>query len=565
MQIPAPLLEDIAAGKCLPFIGAGFSLNAKLPEGRTMPDWPGLTRVLAGSTGVSKTLGGPEVASVYERSFGRVQLIEAIRQSLHSDVVEPGNAHREFAQLPFDTIYTTNFDLLLEDAHDLVRRPFRSLVGELQMPFHGGPLTTNIVKMHGDLRHEEHMIITKADYDNFLEDYPVISTHLSAMLITRTGLFIGYSLSDPDFAHIRAVIRSRLGRFHRMSYIIQFNQTQKRIDKLLSDGLHVLNFPVTRGESIDGVLSDFFRTVQEELDARAGKRLRASRPEIFETMPEGAVEAATRAPDASALLTSSSNLCFVLMPFGPSFDNIYRKLIQPVVGEAGLEALRADQIYAPGLIMEQIRSAIQQARLCITDLTGRNANVLYELGIAQTLGKSVVLMTQSMADVPFDVAQHRTIVYRDDARGIRLAREELAKAVQVVLGYDRLTEIRGLIDAGMFRAAVAILGVLLEHTLRQLLMRSQLAGRARGDQGPQMLTMGQMLEMLSGAEVIGQEEGSRLREAIQIRNRAVHHMSEPTKEDATRLFDYAAAFVRKYLGSAEQSLPAGSVDGAAEG
>jgi len=39
MKIPKPLLEDIASGKCLPFIGAGFSLNAKLPEGEVMPDW----------------------------------------------------------------------------------------------------------------------------------------------------------------------------------------------------------------------------------------------------------------------------------------------------------------------------------------------------------------------------------------------------------------------------------------------------------------------------------------------------------------------------------------------
>lgn len=168
MDIPTTLLDDIAAGKCLPFIGAGFSLNARLPDGCSMPDWPGLTRILASGAGVSEKLGGPAVASAYERCFGRVQLIEAIRQSLHSDVVEPGSAHREFAQLPFDTIYTTNFDLLLEDANGLVRRPFRSLVGELQMPFHGGPLTTNIVKMHGDLRHEEHMIVTEEDYGKFL-------------------------------------------------------------------------------------------------------------------------------------------------------------------------------------------------------------------------------------------------------------------------------------------------------------------------------------------------------------------------------------------------------------
>jgi hypothetical protein len=51
MNIPLPLIDDIAAGKCLPFIGAGFSLNAKLPDKHKMSDWPGLTKILAQATG----------------------------------------------------------------------------------------------------------------------------------------------------------------------------------------------------------------------------------------------------------------------------------------------------------------------------------------------------------------------------------------------------------------------------------------------------------------------------------------------------------------------------------
>ena len=136
------------------------------------------------------------VASEFEKRFGRVQLIEAIRKALHTGLAEPGQAHRAFAELPFDTIYTTNFDLLLEDAFTAFKRPFRSLVGELQMPFHGGPLTTSIVKVHDDLRHEEHVIVTREDYQRYLDTYPVIATHLSAPLITRTAVFVGYSLSS---------------------------------------------------------------------------------------------------------------------------------------------------------------------------------------------------------------------------------------------------------------------------------------------------------------------------------------------------------------------------------
>jgi hypothetical protein len=113
---PHPLIEDIESGRCLPFIGAGFSLNAKLAAGQQMPDWVALTSSLAATADIESRGEGPDIAAEFERRFGRVQLIEAIRRRLFVDIAEPGAAHLAFAPLPFDTIYTTNFDLLIEDA-----------------------------------------------------------------------------------------------------------------------------------------------------------------------------------------------------------------------------------------------------------------------------------------------------------------------------------------------------------------------------------------------------------------------------------------------------------------
>src|SRR6266850_1372842 len=131
-------MTDISEGRCLPFIGAGFSLNAKLPSELKMPDWIGLANQLARSAKLNGKLIPPKIAQEYEQKFGRVQLIEAIRKALHLERAKPGDAHLSFAMLPFDTVYTTNFDLLLEESYSSRGRPFRSLVGELQMPFHAG-------------------------------------------------------------------------------------------------------------------------------------------------------------------------------------------------------------------------------------------------------------------------------------------------------------------------------------------------------------------------------------------------------------------------------------------
>jgi hypothetical protein len=58
MKIPQPLIDDIQTGKCLPFIGAGFSLNARMSNGKRMPDWKGLTHQLATIADVNAALGG---------------------------------------------------------------------------------------------------------------------------------------------------------------------------------------------------------------------------------------------------------------------------------------------------------------------------------------------------------------------------------------------------------------------------------------------------------------------------------------------------------------------------
>ena len=336
VEIPEPLMTDISDGRCLPFIGAGFSLNAKLPSEIKMPDWNGLAKQLARAAKLNGTFMPPVIAERYEQRFGRVQLIEAIRKALHLERAKPGKAHLSFAMLPFDTVYTTNFDLLLEESYSSRGRPFRSLVGELQMPFHAGQMASNIVKLHGDLRHEEHIIVTQRDYDGFLQKYPVIATHLAAMLITRTPLFIGYSLSDPDFLQIRNVIRSRLGNFERMAYVVQFDSSEEEIEKALVARIHVVSLSTRKAKSRDVVLAEFFETMQNQLDAEAGSKFRASRPDAFEPIGKKVVAEAVESADKSPVLAATSKLCFVLMPFSEKFDSVYRTLIAPVVSRASV-------------------------------------------------------------------------------------------------------------------------------------------------------------------------------------------------------------------------------------
>ena len=130
----------------------------------------------------------------------------------------------------------------------------------------------------------------------------------------------------------------------------------------------------------------------------------------------------------------NENLVFVLSPFGEPFDTIFEDHIRPSVESiGGLSCLRADDIYDNRPIMEDIWRCTNESRMLIAELTGRNPNVFYETGIAHTVGKEVILITQSMEDVPFDLKHLRCIVYEYTPRGIATLEDNLRNTVLNVL------------------------------------------------------------------------------------------------------------------------------------
>lgn len=102
---------------------------------------------------------------------------------------------------------------------------------------------------------------------------------------------------------------------------------------------------------------------------------------------------------------------FVLMPFHEPFNKYYKSIIKPSIEDAGLKSLRADEIFGPSNIIKDIWDSILRAKVVLAELTTRNANVLYELGICHAIGKPVVLFAQSLDDVPFDLRSLRCIIY----------------------------------------------------------------------------------------------------------------------------------------------------------
>ena len=102
---------------------------------------------------------------------------------------------------------------------------------------------------------------------------------------------------------------------------------------------------------------------------------------------------------------------FVLMPFAEPYNAHYGSIFKPALEAVGYDVSRADDLFAPRPIVEDIATSIKNADLILCEMSGKNPNVFYELGLAHSLGKPVILVSQSMEDIPFDLRHIRVLLY----------------------------------------------------------------------------------------------------------------------------------------------------------
>ncbi|NDF25729.1 MAG: hypothetical protein EB149_07085 [Thaumarchaeota archaeon] len=132
----------------------------------------------------------------------------------------------------------------------------------------------------------------------------------------------------------------------------------------------------------------------------------------------------------------NDKLCFVLMPFTKKLSELFEDNIKKIVERNGLECIRADNIYDVRPIMADIWDSICKAKIIISDLTDKNPNVFYETGIAHTVGKTTILLTQNMNDVPFDLKHLRIIVYEFTPRGVVKLENDLDLMIKKLLSKE---------------------------------------------------------------------------------------------------------------------------------
>ena len=128
---------------------------------------------------------------------------------------------------------------------------------------------------------------------------------------------------------------------------------------------------------------------------------------------------------------------FVLIPHNPEYQRIFERAIEPAMRANGLDSRKADDLYKPGAILAQVWEHIRAAEVIVADVSDKNPNVIYELGLCYGLRRCPILLVRNWADLPFNLRNLRYIEYEDKAGGAEVLKKKLTAAIEQFLAQVR--------------------------------------------------------------------------------------------------------------------------------
>jgi len=201
-------VKAMREGNAAIFAGAGLS------RASGFVDWRGLLKEIADDLGLDIDQETDLIAVAqyhHNKQMNRAKLDRLIVDAFTKDTALSDN-HRLLANLPIDTVWTTNYDKLIEQAFEEAHRrvDVKRTADSLQHPLPGRNIT--IYKMHGDVDSPQDAVLTKDDYETYNLHRELFSIKLKGDLVGKTFLFIGFSFTDPNIEYILSRIRGLLGK-----------------------------------------------------------------------------------------------------------------------------------------------------------------------------------------------------------------------------------------------------------------------------------------------------------------------------------------------------------------
>lgn len=225
-------VKDLRSGNASVFIGAGMS------RGAGYVDWKGLLTDIADSLNldINKEYDLLSIAQYHVNKNGRARINKKILDEFTEENEETEN-HRILARLPYRTIWTTNYDNLIEDTCNKYNKIVDDKHSVKQLFLNKPKSDLILYKMHGDIDFPGDAILTKEDYEGYFSTHEPFITALSGELISKTFLFIGFSFTDPNIDHVLSRLNFKYKKKDREHYCLlkkhninDFNGNQAELD-----------------------------------------------------------------------------------------------------------------------------------------------------------------------------------------------------------------------------------------------------------------------------------------------------------------------------------------------
>jgi hypothetical protein len=244
-SIYGPLRKNLEAGNVVAFVGAGMSVGAGLPG------WYRIIEELCQDIGYSLPLPNHttsetliNAAQYFVNKENLHALITFLKEHLDTSDKEPTTAHLALARLPITTVFTANYDDLLERGFRKAGKRVNLIVKDESLPFLSrNPNVVNLIKLYGDLEQPETIVLAREQYDSFFLDRPQMVKLLENELTRSDMLYLGWSHSDPHFNLVFGEILTRFKKFLRTGYAVMFDVPENERLELDRKNIHTVELP----------------------------------------------------------------------------------------------------------------------------------------------------------------------------------------------------------------------------------------------------------------------------------------------------------------------------------
>lgn len=216
--------ESVTRGKASLFIGSGFSRPAGYMG------WKDILRDCADEIGlcVDKERDLIALAQFYvTQNKQRTKITNTVKSFFTDKNGEPTINHFLLADLPITSIWTTNYDRLIERTYDHRNISYSVLTDDKSYRNFDDCAKITIHKIHGDVLLADDVIITRDDYESFTSNHDIVLAELKGEMCSRSFLFLGYSFSDTDIQHILTQIRLIHDKNHPQRHFYIYEKVKK--------------------------------------------------------------------------------------------------------------------------------------------------------------------------------------------------------------------------------------------------------------------------------------------------------------------------------------------------